>query len=415
MIKIKEILFSLFLCILTVNSIQADTLFVNTGHIKSIKEAISRAKSYDVILVSKGIYKENNIVINKPIKLIGQDLPILDGEKKYEIITITSDSVEVNGFQIQHVGKSYTMDWAGIKVDEKDHVVISNNKLYDTFFGIYLKKTKHCKVWNNSLETTSVDEVNSGNGIHLWDCENISIVGNHIVGHRDGIYFEFVEESEVRDNISENNLRYGLHFMFSNNDIYDGNIFKNNGTGVAVMFSKNIIMTNNIFLENWGSASFGLLFKEIYDGILYRNVFQENTVGLYADGANRIEVKENEFIKNGWAINILGNSQDNTISRNNFLSNTFDVATNTKTNPNLFEGNYWDQYTGYDLDKNGIGDVPFRPIKVFSYVIGKIPESIILLRSLFIEMLNFAEKVAPVLTPETLFDESPNMTRIEYD
>jgi nitrous oxidase accessory protein len=203
--------------------------------------------------------------------------------------------------------------------------------------------------------------------------------------------------------------------MFSNNDVYDGNIFKNNGTGVAVMFSKNIEMINNIFLENWGSASFGLLFKEIYDGKLYRNVFQENTVGLYADGANRIEIIENEFIKNGWAINMLGNSQDNTISRNNFLSNTFDVATNTKTNPNLFEGNYWDQYTGYDLDKDGIGDVPFRPIKVFSYVISKIPESIILLRSLFIDMLNFAEKVAPVLTPDTLFDEAPKMTRLEYD
>lgn len=415
MIKFREIAFFIFLYICSIASLQADTLFVDEGHIKSIKEAITKARAHDVIIVGKGVYKENNIIIDKPIKLIGKDLPILDGEKKYEIITITSDSVEVNGFQIQHVGKSYTMDWAGIKVEEKDYIIISNNKLYDTFFGIYLKKTKHCKVLNNSLETTSTDEVNSGNGIHLWDCKNISIVGNHIVGHRDGIYFEFVEDSNVRKNISEYNLRYGLHFMFSNNDVYEGNIFKNNGTGVAVMFSKNIEMTHNIFLENWGSASFGLLFKEIYDGKLYRNVFQENTVGLYADGANRIEVIENEFIRNGWAINMLGNSQDNTISRNNFLSNTFDVATNTKTNPNLFEGNYWDQYTGYDLDKDGIGDVPFRPIKVFSYVIGKIPESIILLRSLFIDMLNFAEKVAPVLTPESLFDEAPKMTRIEYD
>ena len=145
MIKFREIFIFLFLLIYTINPSKADTLYVDEGHINSIKEAIKKARAHDIILVSKGVYKENNIVIDKPIKLIGKDLPVLDGENKYEIITITSDSVEINGFQIQHVGKSYTMDWAGIKVDEKDYIVISNNKLYDTFFGIYLKKTKHSK------------------------------------------------------------------------------------------------------------------------------------------------------------------------------------------------------------------------------------------------------------------------------
>ena len=89
MIKFQKIVIFLFLLILYYNSLQADTLFVDEAHIKSIKEAITKAHPHDVILVSKGMYKENNIIIDKPIKLIGRDLPILDGEKKYEIITIT--------------------------------------------------------------------------------------------------------------------------------------------------------------------------------------------------------------------------------------------------------------------------------------------------------------------------------------
>jgi nitrous oxidase accessory protein len=170
-------------------------------------------------------------------------------------------------------------------------------------------------------------------------------------------------------------------------------------------------MKNNYFLENWGSSSYGLLFKEIYDGELTNNVFMKNTVGLYSDGSNRINISGNEFIRNGWAMNMLGNSMDNEITSNNFIGNTFDISTNTKNSQNIYSFNYWDQYTGYDLNKDGIGDVPFRPVKVFSYVIGRVPASIILLRSLFIEMLDFAEKVVPVITPGNLVDENPSMKK----
>lgn len=393
----------------------ADTLTVGKGNTDSIREAISLATPFDVIMVEKGEYKEGNIVIDKPLQLIGIDYPLLDGEKKYEVITIESDSVLISGFHIKDVGKSYTKDWAGIRVAERDHCTIKNNRLVDTFFGIYLEKVEHCHVENNEMITESEDEVNSGNGIHLWDCSNVTIEGNHVAGHRDGIYLEFVENSRISGNISEKNLRYGLHFMFSNYDEYDNNTFRENGTGVAVMFSNHISMTNNRFLENWGSASYGLLFKEIYDGELTGNLFFENTIALYGDGANRIHISGNEFVRNGWAMNMLGNSLDNIITYNNFIGNTFDIATNTKKNNNLFEKNFWDEYTGYDLDNDGIGDVPFRPVKLFSYVIGRVPESIILLRSLFIDMLNYAEKVAPVLTPANLEDKKPLMTKISDD
>ena len=387
----------------------------SNGQMSSIQKAIDTASPHDTIMVNEGTYIEYNIQVTKPLYIIGRNLPVIDGDHQAEIITIMSDSVLFRGFQVQNVGFSFTKDWAGIKVDNKDYSIIEDNILLDTYFGIYLKKSNHSILRNNRLKSKAENEVNSGNGIHLWYCENILIENNKISGHRDGIYFEFVESSRILNNLSEGNIRYGLHFMFSNHDDYIGNVFKNNGTGVAVMFSDHINMKNNRFIDNWGSTNYGLLFKEIYDGELSGNIFQNNTVGIFADGSNRIKILNNEFRGNGWAMNIFSSCMDNEIAYNNFISNTFDLTTSGKRNTNDFHDNYWDQYSGYDLDKDGIGDVPHRPVRLFSYLISKVPESIILLRSFFIDMLNIAERVAPVLTPQSLTDERPRMKLNIYD
>jgi len=385
------------------------------GPVTGIKEAMNMASPFDTILVEKGAYHESEIQITKPLSLIGHDRPVIDGDCKAEIITVMADSVTIKGFEIRNVGFSFTKDWAGIKVDNKHHCLIEDNILKDTYFGIYLKKSNNTVVRNNVLKSKAKNEVNSGNGIHLWYCNYITIENNNVTGHRDGIYFEFVEFSRITGNVSEGNLRYGLHFMFSNHDDYIGNTFRNNGTGVAVMFSDHINMKDNFFLDNWGTTNYGLLFKEIYDGELSGNVFRNNTVGIFADGSNRIKIMNNEFRSNGWAMNIFSSCMDNEIAFNNYIANTFDLTTNGTRNNNNFHDNYWDQYAGYDLDKDGIGDVPHRPVRLFSYLIGRVPESIILLRSFFIDMLNIAEKVAPVLTPQSLLDERPKMKLNIYD
>ena len=76
--------------------------------------------------------------------------------------------------------------------------------------------------------------------------------------------------------------------------------------------------------------------------------------------------------------------------------------------------NYWSNYTGYDLDKDGAGDIPYRPVKLFSYIVNRTPETIILLRSLFIDIIDFSEKVSPIFTPDNLIDETPEMKRVAW-
>ena len=173
-------------------------------------------------------------------------------------------------------------------------------------------------------------------------------------------------------------------------------------------------MYNNLFKENWGTASYGMLLKEINDAEIIGNTFEENTIGINIEGSNRIVYKNNDFISNGWAIKVRGACYTNSFLENNFLYNSFDIAYNSNVNDNVFDRNYWSNYTGYDLDKNGIGDVPYRPVKLFSYIVNRTPETIILLRSMFIDIIDFSEKVSPVFTPDNLMDNNPLIKKITW-
>ena len=390
----------------------AKTIPVGAKHAyKTITAALEAAVNGDTLLVEAGIYKEKNLVIKKRIILKGMNYPVLDGEKKYQVISIRANGVVVDGFKIVHSGISSLEDLSGIKVFNSRDVIIKNNHLEDTFFGIFMENVLNCTIENNQLVSFSKEEQQSGNGIHCWKSDSMRIINNTIRGHRDGIYFEFVKNSIIWRNTSVNNIRYGLHFMFSNDDSYISNIFRNNGSGVSVMYSNRIKMFNNYFEENWGDASHGILLKEISDGYMQGNYFSKNTSGIYMEGANRIFMKYNTFENNGWALKIQASCMDVVLEHNNFIGNTFDVGTNGSLVQNTFNNNFWDKYEGYDLNKDKIGDIPYRPVSMYSMIVEKYPSAMILFRSFITTLLDKTEKIIPSLTPENLKDNSPLMKK----
>jgi nitrous oxidase accessory protein len=281
------------------------------------------AQAGDTVLVGPGRYLEQNILINKQLFLIGENYPILDGEGKYEIISIKASGVVIDGFKIINSGESSIEDYAGIKIYHSRDVVVRNNILENTFFGIYTQYGTNCTIEKNTLTSHNMKEEQSGNGIHCWKSDSMRIIANTIAGHQDGIYFEFVTNSIIWRNTSHNNLRYGLHFMFSDNDAYITNIFKSNGAGVAVMFSKRVKMFHNYFEENWGDAAYGLLLKEIADSYIENNRFTKNTIGIYMEGGSRLLMQKNVFERNGWGLKIQASCMDVQLTHNNFCSNTF--------------------------------------------------------------------------------------------
>jgi nitrous oxidase accessory protein len=390
--------------------LKARTFHVGKNEIwTSIKEALSFVERGDTVLIAEGLYREGNIVVEKPIHIIGINYPIIDGEGKYEIFSVKCDSVSIEGFEITSTGISSTTDFAAIKLYDLTDVLIQDNRILKSFFGIYAQNSRRCTIQRNVLKAEESTEQRSANGIHFWKCDDMRVIANDVRGHRDGIYFEFVTNSIIWRNKSKENIRYGLHFMFSNNDTYVANIFEKNGAGVAVMFSNHVSMFSNIFKMNWGDSSFGILLKEISDSHIEGNQFLNNTSGIFMEGASRVKMYRNRFHANGWGLKIQSSCMDIELTRNDFTSNTFDVGSNGTLMLNHFHRNYWDKYEGYDLNKDLIGDVPYRPVSLFSMLIEKSPDAAILYRSLAAGILDKSERIVPSLTPEKLKDEKPSM------
>ena len=383
----------------------------------SVKQAVKLAKAGDTVLVDGGVYQESGIEITKPLRLIGKNNPVIDGNFKGELITIKANDVTVQGFTLKNVATSYKRDDAAIRAKNHSNIRILDNTILKTFFGIYLQYSDNIVIKGNVVKGENKDKNESalGNAIHLYYTDDVQIIGNDVQGHRDGIYLEVVKNSQVDHNISHQNTRYGLHFMFSDGNSYTYNTFRTNGAGVAVMYTTNVRMEHNIFEENWGAASYGLLLKEINSSVIYNNVFRRNTTAIHMESSSRLDIKSNDFERNGWAIKLMTTCLEDTFRLNNFTGNSFDVSTNGKIQMNYFTNNYWDKYAGYDLDKNRVGDVPYRPVSLYSMLVEKVPPSVIFMRSFMVDLMDNIEKVLPSIIPDQLVDEQPLMKRINHD
>src|SRR6185295_57720 len=154
---------------------------VGSAHsFQTIHEALAKSMDGDTVLVEQGLYREKNIAISKAILLKGINHPVLDGESKYEIISVKSNHVTVDGFKLQHCGHSDMDDLAGIKIYDARNVTVKNNILDDTFFGIYTQFGTNCTIQNNQLTAYGEGETQIGNGIHCWKSDSMKIIDNSV-------------------------------------------------------------------------------------------------------------------------------------------------------------------------------------------------------------------------------------------
>lgn len=403
---VLPILFALTL----VSPLAATTHHARPSGPNSLRSVLASVNNGDTVVVGTGVHRGDAYSIERSITIVGTHGAVVDGGSSgRSIFFINADDVVIRGLTIRNVAVSYVDDNAAIKVMQRTRVRVESCRIENAFFAVYLSKSSRCRIENNTIVGTSRDESNSGNGIHAWTCRDILVRNNTIIGHRDGIYFEFMRNGTVVGNTSARNARYGLHFMFSDSCSYRNNTFEANGAGVAVMYTKWIEMFDNIFRNNWGPTSYGLLLKDITDGHLRGNLFERNSVAIHGEQASRILIRGNRFVRNGYGFRILGGCENNTVTRNTFDGNTFDVTTNTRESYNHFRENYWSAYDGYDLDGDGLGDVPYHPVRLYSLLVEQMPSSVILMHTAFITMLDLTERIIPTMTPETLTDMRPLM------
>jgi len=383
---------------------------VGTGRpFTRIRDALAVAHAGDTVTVHGGSYREGNLVLDQAITFAGLDRPRLDGGGRDEVITVTASRVTIRGFEIVDGGAGSLHDLAGIKVANASHVTLEDNRILGCSFGIYFSKARHGIARRNEIIGAPVAGRDNGNGIHAWSSEHLEFTANTVQRHRDGIYLEFVTDSHLTRNRVGDCLRYGLHFMSAHRNVYQENEFIRNGAGVAVMYSRDVRMESNRFSHSWGSAAYGLLLKDISDSRITGNVFERNSIAVTIQSSSRLVFEGNQLLGNGWALQVESSSTDNVYRKNNFVGNSFDVTTNGELELNRFEGNYWDRAELYDLDRDGVGDVPHRPLSLFAKLVDRVPAALLLLRSPLVHFLDRAERIFPTLTPDRLFDSQPAM------
>jgi nitrous oxidase accessory protein len=379
---------------------------------ESIQSAIDSAQKSDTIIIEQGIY-QGNIVLTKPVALMGTGDAAIRGSGTGSIITILADSCIVKGLRIEHCGKMLVTEDAGILV-KSSYNTIEQNQLSDILFGIYLLQSNaNCIAENNIEGRKEMEQGERGSGIHVWNSHRNMLRGNTISWMRDGFYIQYANHTLICDN-EVHSLRYGLHYMYADSNIFLRNTFHDNVAGAAIMYSHGIVMKHNLFMRNRGFASYGILFQDCHSTVADSNLIVDNVVGMFMESSTNNFFRRNIIAQNDAALQMFQNSINNTFSENNFIDNLNLLTIVGKRTESHWsfggKGNYWSSYSGYDMDADGIGDVPMKIQNAFNFLEGKNPNVRLYLYSPASQALAVSASAFPIINFNSEVDNYPLMS-----
>lgn len=402
---ISLIISTVFIC---ASHVLAAQVTVNTAD--QLGNSLIRYAPGDSIYLSAGIFT-GYFSIEKRLTIIGAAGSVIDGGGEGDVITIAADSVEIKGITIRNSGTRLLKDMAGIKI-VGNYVTIEDCRIIDNLHGIYVKGGNNAVIRGNTIIGRDyIQESDRGNGIHLWSTEGNIIENNEISFARDGIYFSFAHETLIKNN-HIHDLRYGLHYMYSNENIFEDNLFDYNVAGSALMYSENIHFERNVFAHCRGFRAYGILLQSVDNCTAEGNLVIDNTRGVFLDDSNHNIFKSNDIVQNDLAVQVNASCENNILAGNNFISNLSmammdgSAIDNNAWNENG-RGNYWSDYNGYDLDFDGLGDIPHDLSSLFEFMESDYPAIRFYLYSPAASLLEAAEKRLPILKRKAVEDDYP--------
>jgi len=376
-----------------------------------IAPILGRAAPGDTVFLDEGQYFEN-VVIDIPVVLTGQNHPWIRGGYEGVVIRVNAAGTVIDGLRVSEAGSRLIKDMACILV-ETDSVTIRNNLIDESLHGIYVKGGNAVVINDNRIEgRLDLIEEDRGNGIHLWNSRHGSILRNEIFNARDGIYFSFADSALISHN-HVHHVRYGLHYMYSNFNLFTDNMFVDNVAGAALMYSHDIGFYRNVFAGCRGFRAYGILYQSMDDTRAEGNLVMDNSRGIFLNNSSGNVLVNNDVVDNDVAIQMNGGGDANVLAQNNFIHNLtellLDVGRTEIQWTDSTGGNYWTGYDGYDLDGDGIGDIPYNIQNVFQVMESNCPEVRYYLFSPAAEILEAAEKALPILGQGKSRDEAPRI------
>ena len=391
----------LTLCLLSFNFLVAGIL----------QDAINNAAEGSILKLPKGVYN-GSIIINKPISIIGkEDGVIINGEGTGTVVEIKSPYVTLKNLTIVNSGNRHDKIDAAIKLSNSKQSEISNCIIKDSLFGIDVAMTNNSIISNNYITSKDLELGLRGDGLRLWYSNDNIVRNNKVVKSRDMVVW-YSHGNDISDNFGEYN-RYSLHFMYAGKNFVRNNTYQYNSVGIFFMYSKDTIATGNVIKSSLGATGMGIGLKDVSNFTLKDNTVIYNAQGIYIDRSpfepdSKNWVEDNKILYNSEAIHFHSLSENNVIKGNTILGNIEDIINDSrgaKTDENDIEGNYWDNYEGFDKNADNIGDTPHKVYQYADQLWMYNKDVKFFYGSPVITLLNFLAKLAPFSQPAFLMQD----------
>jgi nitrous oxidase accessory protein len=396
-----------------------------------LRRALATVPAGAVIDVPPGRYA-GPFIVERPVVLRGGDHAALAGGGTASVVEIRAADVTLEGFEISGSGTDLTRDDAGVHVTGR-RATIRGNRIHDSLHGIYVRQADGVLIERNVITglTQTIAEIDPGeafapgtgetcatplgqdrrgNGVHVWNSAHVLVAANVIRDTRDGIYFSFVSGSEVRNN-DIGRVRYGLHYMYSDDNRFEGNAFHDNAAGAALMFSNNLTLIRNRFVANRSQRAYGLLLQSVDGTLIGDNEIAGNTLGVFLENGHTNRILDNRIAANHIGIRVSGSSGANTFAGNRFADNVHAVETEGDDGANRWSldgrGNVWQGASTIDLDGNGIADLPHRELDLFGGLRRRLPAIGLLAGSPAERLLRFVHARVAVPGAHGIVDPAP--------
>ncbi len=381
----------------------------------SIGRAISEAKDGDTVLVQGPRVFQERVVVNKSIRLLGTNAPVIDAGGFGTPLTLVAPDSEVRGLVLRNSGHDLTAFDSGIMITGRG-ARVEDCRVENDGFGVYVRGVGDCVIEGNEiLGSKNLPAASRGNGIHLWNTQRNRIVNNVVHHKRDGMYFSYADDNLIGGNRIQD-TRFGIHYMYSHQNRLLTNWLTHNTVGATLMFSRQSLVEGNVVLAN---RRHGMVFKQLdHSRILHNTVAGQNR-GFFVQQAAQNRFEGNTIATNDIGVYLSNCSEQNVFVGNAFVRNTDQVwqppfeTEQGRKGPNAFSennrGNYWSDYTGDDRNHDGIGDTPYHETDVYGYIVDRHPEARIFALSPAVTLLRKGEELMPLLDTAGVTDLAPLM------
>ena len=365
-----------------------------------------------VLRLPAGTYR-GPATINKPLTVEGDNKVIVDAGGHGTVLTIKADHVTIRGLTLRGSGDSHDALDGGIMAEGKG-LLIENNVVEDVLFGISLHKTTDSIVRGNRIRSRPVDSADRGDGVRLWYSTGNRIEGNDIAQIRDITVSNSPHNRYIGNAIRDS--RRAFNFLFAHRSIVEGNLLEKNSTGVIALNSEGMIIRNNRILHAMDASGAGVALKETSAALIQGNEIVHCAHGIMADSPmnplNRIVFIDNVIAHNITGIYFYGAKGGHIAINNTFKSNLWPVTIIGDGDPmnDIWWGNSWDNYEGFDLDGDGFGDKPHELYAWADRIWLETPRATFFRNTPVLELLDFLERLAPFSSPSLILrDTAPRM------